>query len=312
MIRVLAYILLFISASVFGQNYMENELTINSDKSTLNGTLLTVNSKSKTPLVIIIPGSGPTDRNGNSFTTNNNSLKFLAKALAEKNISSYRYDKSVVSNKKEETNKVDSLRFEHLINETKAVLQYFKNENKFSNVIVAGHSQGSLVGMIASANNADAFISLAGAGRTIDKIILEQIAKQAPNLEDETSRILEKLKKGKTVNEYNIMLSALFNKSVQPFLVSWIKYNPIIEIEKLKIPVLIVNGSNDIQISIKDAELLHKSAKNSKLEVIEHMNHIFKEIKGDLSENMKSYNNPELPIMTDFSNIITTFVNDLK
>ena len=70
--------------------------------------------------------------------------------------------------------------FETFINETKSIIDYFKNSKNYSKIIVAGHSQGSLVGMIASKNKADAFISLAGAGRSLDEILVEQIGKQAP------------------------------------------------------------------------------------------------------------------------------------
>ena len=108
------------------------------------------------------------------------------------------------------------------------------------------------------------------------------------------------------------MLISLFNKQVQPFLISWIKYNPQVEIQKLNIPILIINGSKDIQVQSLDAELLHKATNNSQLKVIENMNHIFKEINGDLTENIGSYNNPDLPIKYELSIIISTFVNELK
>lgn len=312
MIRILIYIVLFICGSAFSQNYTESELSIPSKKVTLNGTLLTVNSEEKTPLVIIIPGSGPTDRNGNSVATKNNSLKLLAEGLAEKNIASYRYDKSVLSLKKEDKFSIDSLKFNDFINETKAVIQYFKSKNNFSKIIVAGHSQGSLVGMVASENKIDAFISIAGAGRPIDEVLTEQIEKQAPFLVDETKRVLSELKKGNTVADFNPFLASLFNKSVQPFLISWLKYNPQIEIKKLTIPTLIINGTKDIQVKTLDAELLHKANTTSQLVLIKNMNHLFKEIKGEQSENIASYSNPDLPIMNNFIDSISTFINNLK
>ncbi len=308
MIRALIFITLFICTSVFSQNLSEKELIIHSEKVTLNGTLLTVNLKEKTPLVILIPGSGPTDRNGNNVASKNNSLKLLAEGIAKKGISSFRYDKSVLSFKKDDNLKIDSLTFENFINDTKAVIAHFKNENNYSKIIVAGHSQGSLVGIVASENKVDGFISLAGAGRSIDEVITEQIEKQAPFLVDETKQILEQLKKGNTIDDYNPMLISLFNKSVQPFLISWIKYNPQEEIKKLNIPILIINGSKDIQVKNSDAELLHKANPTSKLELIKNMNHLFKEIKGDLNENIASYNNPELPVMTELVEAMSNFI----
>lgn len=308
------YIIIFslVSFLSFAQekNYKETSINIPTKSATIKGTLLTPILNKKTPLVIIIPGSGPTDRDGNNAQMKNNSLKFLAESLAENNITSYRYDKSVLSFTPKDKTLIDSLTFETFINEAKSVIKYFKKNKNYSKIIVAGHSQGSLVGMIATHNIADAFISLEGAGRTIDKIITEQINKQAPFLKDETASVLSELKKGNVVEKFNPMLNSLFNKQVQPFLISWIKYNPQQEIKKLNIPILLINGTKDIQVSNFDAELLYKANPNSQLKIIKNMNHIFKEIKGDINENMLSYTNPNLPIMKELVNSITTFIKN--
>lgn len=309
-IKFITLLIAFIATFTVAQenSYDETEIAVLTNSVTINGTLLTPNSKEKIPLVILIPGSGPTDRNGNNVSMKNNSLKFLAEQLTKENIAVYRYDKSVLSFTKEDKGKIDSLTFETFINEARSVITYFKNTNNYSKIIVAGHSQGSLVGMIAAQNAADAFISLEGAGRTIDKILMEQISLQAPFLKEDTQRVLTELKNGKTVEEFNPMLISLFNKSVQPFLISWIRYDPQVEIKKLTVPVLIINGSKDIQVTISNAKLLNEANENSQLEIIEGMNHIFKEIKGELNENMLSYSNPDLPVMTALSKIISTFV----
>jgi len=312
--KIFSLFVIFISSVTLAQekSYTETEISIPTNSVIINGTLLTPLSSEKNPLVILIPGSGPTDRDGNSAMTKNNSLKLLAEALANKNIATYRFDKSVLSYAKDEKNKIDAITFETFINEAKSIINYFKNTKSYTKIIIAGHSQGSLVGLIAAKNNADAFISLEGAGRSLDEVLIEQIELQAPILKDETQKILAELKKGNIVEEFNPMLISLFNKQIQPFLISWIKYNPQKEIAKLKIPILIINGSKDIQVKNLDAELLHKAAEKSELFIVKDMNHIFKEINGDLTENMQSYNNPKLPIMTIFSDKISTFVKDLK
>ncbi|MFK5959157.1 MAG: alpha/beta hydrolase [Lutibacter sp.] len=303
-----------ISFLSFGQekNYTELDVSIPTESVTIKGTLLKPYSEKKTSLIILIPGSGPTDRDGNNSMLKNNSLKYLAEGLIAHNISTFRFDKSVLSYSKGDTQKIDSLIFDVFIDEAKTIINYFKKTEAYSKIIVAGHSQGSLVGIIASKNNADGFISLAGAGRTIDEVLIEQIEKQAPILKDETIKILTELKKGNTVNEFNPMLISLFNKQVQPFLMSWIKYNPQTELKKLTIPILIIQGTKDIQVSNLDAELLHRANKNSQLKIIKNMNHLFKEIKGDLSENMGSYSNPNLPIMKELIAIIVTFINEIE
>lgn len=312
--KINIFILSIISFLSFAQenNYTELELSIPTNSVTINGTLLKPIFEEKTTLIILIPGSGPTDRDGNNPQLKNNSLKYLAEGLVEHNIATFRFDKSVLSYSKEDIKKINALKFDTFIDEAKTVIKYFKKTEAYSKIIVAGHSQGSLVGMIASKINADGFISLEGAGRTIDVILIEQIEKQAPFLKDETITILNELKKGNTVNEFNPMLISLFNKQVQPFLISWIKYNPQTELKKLAIPILIVQGTKDIQVSNLDAELLHKANNKSQLKIIENMNHLFKEIKGDLTENMASYTNPDLPVMKELTTRIATFVNEIK
>ncbi|MCF6180850.1 alpha/beta hydrolase [Lutibacter sp.] len=313
-IKFLIILAFFISQISFSQKatYQKSELDIPTKTETIFGTLLTPNSINKPPLVIIIPGSGPTDRNGNNAMMKNNGVKYLAEALSNQKIATYRYDKSVLKFTKKDSLKIKALTFKTFINEAKSVIEYFKNTKKYSKIIVAGHSQGSLVGMVAAQNNADAFISLEGAGRPIDEILVEQIEKQAPFLKDETARVLTELKKGKLVTDYNPMLASLFNKTVQPFLISWMKYNPQNEIKKLKIPILIIQGTKDIQVKIEDAELLHKANPKSKLELIENMNHIFKEINGGDNENMQSYSNPNLPVMPELTTSIVNFIKTLN
>lgn len=306
------YLLSFnIIFSINAQNkvFVEKDYLVTISTSEIKGTLLTPNTIKKLPLVIFIAGSGPTDRNGNSTMTKNNSLKFLAEGLADQNIATYRFDKSILTTSKNVGFKEDSLRFEDEVEEVKELVQHFKKNKSFSKIYLMGHSQGSLVAILAAKNAVDGFISIAGAGRPIDLIITEQIERQAPFLKDETIKILADLKKEKIVEEINPYLIALFRKSVQPFLISWIKYHPQMEIHQLKIPILIINGTKDLQVTVKDAELLKEANLDAELVLIDNMNHIFKKIEGDIIENQKSYNNPDLPVMPELIQSITSFIN---
>lgn len=278
----------------------------------INGSLyLPLKQNKKTNLVILIAGSGPTDRDGNQKGLTNNSLKYLSEELAKNDIAVFSYDKRIISQMKTGTVNEATLTFDDFIKDATSILSFFKNQKKYNKIIIAGHSEGSLIGMIAANDKADAFISLAGAGRTIDAVLVEQIAKQAPFLKDEVQKNLDILKSGKTFELKNPMLASLFRESIQPYMISWIKYNPQIEITKLQIPVLIINGTKDLQVAVPEAELLKKAKPEAELVLIENMNHVFKEIKGDDSENMKSYSNPDLPITPKLTSTIITFVKSL-
>ena len=278
----------------------------------INGSLyLPLKQNKKTNLVILIAGSGPTDRDGNQKGLSNNSLRYLSEELAKNDIAVFSYDKRIIAQMKAGTVNEVTLTFDDFISDATSVWSFFKNQKKYNKIIIAGHSEGSLIGMIAAKDKADAFISLGGAGRTIDAVLIEQIAKQAPFLKEEVQKNLDILKSGKTFELKNPMLASLFRESIQPYMISWIKYNPQIEITKLQIPVLIVNGTKDLQVTVPEAELLKKAKPGAGLVLIENMNHIFKEIKGDDSENMKSYSSPDVPITSKLTNTIITFVKSL-
>lgn len=290
-------------------NFITEEITINS---LIIGTLYApLQPSKKANLVILIAGSGPTDRNGNQTGLVNNSLKYLAQDLAKNNISVFSYDKRIFAQMA--TGKLDeaSLKFDDFIDDAKAVLSYFKNQKKYHSITIAGHSEGALIGLVATNESANAYISISGAGRPIDEVLLEQIEKQAPFLKEEVQKNLNTLKRGSTFELKNQMLSSLFRPSVQPYMISWIKYNPQAEIKKLQIPTMIINGDKDIQVSVADAQLLKQAQPKAQLKIIANMNHIFKEIKGDEAENKTSYTNPDLPVMNELTSAITLFIQSL-
>ena len=310
--KLLFALLLIVPTATFSQNtplFTTENIAVNS---LLNGTLYTpIKQNNTTSLVILIAGSGPTNRDGNQFGMTNNSLKLLAESLVKNGIAVYSYDKRIFAQMA--SGKLDeaSLTFDNFIDDAKAVVLYFKNQKKYHSITVAGHSEGALIGMVAANENADAYISLAGAGRPIDEVIVEQIGKQAPFLKEEVEKNLATLKSGNTFELKNQMLASLFRASVQPYMISWIKYNPQNEIKKLQIPSLLINGDKDIQVSVQDAQLLQQAKPDAQLQIIPNMNHIFKSIKGDDTENKASYTNPELPICTELTSIITTFIRSL-
>jgi esterase/lipase len=304
-------LLLLVSVTVFSQENKttSQEIVVNS---LIKGTLFSPEKVSKkTKLVILIAGSGPTNRSGNSTMGGiNNSLKFLAEGLTQNGIAVYSYDKRIFAQMITKTVDEKTLSFEDFINDTKDVITYFKSQKKYSKIIIAGHSEGALIGMVASLNNADGYVSLAGAGRCIDEVLLEQLGKQSPKLKDAAQDGFVSLKEGKTFENKNPMLASIFRESVQPYMISWIKYNPQVEIKKLTIPILLINGTKDLQVPATDAELLHVANSKSEVKIIENMNHIFKEITVD-EDNLKSYSDPKLPVIPEIISILTTFVKSI-
>ena len=300
------FISLCFSSSLLSQesSFTKQDISVNKH---IDGTLLSPNNVKKPNLAIIIAGSGPTDRDGNQNFLKNNSLKKLAVNLTNNNIATYRYDKRIVKQLK--SNNLDkNIIFDHFVTDAKSVIDYFKNTKNFNKIYVIGHSQGSLVGMLAAKDRADGFISLAGAGQSIDQVIIEQVNKTAPNFTEDTKRIFKTLKEGKTTTDYPMALSSIFNIEIQKFMINWMKYNPTEVLSTLNIPILVINGTKDLQVSETEAKLLKEANKDATLKIIENMNHVLVTIEGDDLENSKSYAETQRPIAEGLIDTITNFI----
>lgn len=302
------YILLLCSISSFGQeiNFTAQDLSINSH---VDGTLLSPNDIDNPILAIIIADFGPTDRNGNQNFQKNNALKKLAEALSNQNIATFRYDKRIVKQIRR-GNVSSKISFDDFISDANAVVEYFKSQNSYSKIVIIGHGQGSLVGMAASKDKVDQFISLAGSGKSIDNVIIDQITQMDPALAKDTKRTFESLKQGQPVKNYPQALSDIFSPDLQPFMMSWMNYNPQELIKDLDIPILIVSGKKDLQVPISEAELLKAASTNAELKLIDNMNHVLFIIEGKELENSKSYNESFRPISNQLITELVAFMNN--
>ncbi|WP_205501055.1 alpha/beta hydrolase [Rufibacter psychrotolerans] len=288
-------------------------IELNTAKGSLKGTLLVPASGKPMPVVLILSGSGPTDRDGNNPMMQNNSLKMVAEELHAQGIASLRYDKRGIAESKAAAMSEFDLRFDHYVQDAAAWAQQLKKDKRFSKVVVLGHSEGSLIGMIAARQaKADGFISLAGAGQPADKVIRQQLMMQPKMVTEAAYPILDQLVQGHTVAEVNPMLASLFRPSVQPYLISWFKYDPQAEIRKLTVPVLVVQGNLDLQVTTNEATLLATAAPKSKLVEVENMNHVLKETTMDLKANMATYSNPTLPLASKLMPEVVGFVKGIK
>ena len=290
----------------------ESSLNLNTSSGAIMGTLMLPASAEKIPVVLLIAGSGPTDRNGNSPMTKNESLRLLSRALVLNGIATLRYDKRGIAASTAAGKPEADLLFDDYVVDAKGWIALLKADPRFSKVIVAGHSEGALIGMIAASGAADGFVSIAGAGKPADLILKEQLAQQPPMIKEPSYAIIDSLAQGKKVQDVNPMLYTLFRPSVQPYLISWFKYNPVTEMARLNMPVLIVQGTKDLQITTSDAALLAAAKPGTQPALIENMNHVLKIIEGDRNENIASYGNPSLPVSTALVKLLTDFVLERK
>ena len=284
-------------------------LAVSSQGGAISGTLLVPDAKEPMPVVLLIAGSGPTDRDGNNPMMHNDTLKMLATDFAMNGIASLRYDKRGIGQSAAAMGKESDLRFDTYVDDAVAWCNQL-HEKRFSSVFIAGHSEGSLIGMIAAKKcGAAGFISLEGAGFPAADILRTQLKTRLPeDLAAKSEAILKSLEAGKTVDDTPPQLGMLYRPSVQPYLISWFKYDPAKEIAELKIPILIVQGTSDVQVTIDDAKRLAAANPRAKLVVIEGMNHILKMVSGDLKAQMPSYNDPKLQLSEKLTPELVQFV----
>lgn len=294
-----------------GQNV---EISVNGG--TLHGTLEVPSGGTPCPAVVIISGSGPTDRDGNilSMGGKNNCLKLLAESLAAKGIASVRFDKRGVGESVSAMTREEDLRFDTYIDDAVIWGKELQRDKRFNHVSIIGHSEGSLIGLAACQKmNANAFISISGAGVPASELLLSQLKPKLPkNLFDDAATIIDSLNHGKMVDSVPPVLNPLFRKSVQPYMISWFRYNPEEEIAKLKVPILVVGGSTDVQMGMEHAVALAKSNRHARLVSISGMNHIFKKVSGNLQQQLPSYGDPTLPITEELVEEIASFIKSTE
>ena len=278
------------------ENSLGKELNIKSNNIVLKGTVLIPEKDSLKKLVIFVHGSGPNDRDETIFE--NKPFKDVAESLYKRGIASYRFDKKTFSNP--ESFNDNSTIDEEVTIDVINIINYFKNDNQFSNyeIIILGHSLGAYLTprIINKSNKVSKAIMLAGNARSLDKLIIEQYnyLYELNPTEDLKSEL------GKLKNQISFLHSKKFNfntsKENLPLNLSanyWqsiLDYNPLKEVKKVKIPMLLLQGERDYQVTMKDFELWKKSLDNNKKATFisySKLNHLF--ITGDKKSQPKEY-----------------------
>ena len=205
---------------------------------TIHGTLWTTRGDTRVPVVLLVAGSGPTDRDGNQPRLVNDSLKQLAASLAVEGIATLRYDKRGVGASRAAAPAEKDLRFEHYVDDAVAWLEWLKADPRFSVVALLGHSEGAHIGALAAARaGAGAYVSIVGLGRKPAEVLRTQLKPKLPEpFWSQSERILATLEKGETTTDVPKELMILYRPSVQPYLVSWFRQSPAEAMAKLEMP----------------------------------------------------------------------------
>lgn len=287
-------------------------LTFNIDSAKIIANYIkSVPSKSvqESTVALIIAGSGPTDADGNNPFMKSNTYKYLAEELGRNGISSVRYDKRGIGRSAKNAPKEKDLRFEIYVNDANKIVNALHDKG-YKRIIIIGHSEGSLIGMMVASNNkfVTKYISIAGPGSSADLVLKSQFKEQGETISKVADPMIDSLKAGLYVKNVPPYMKSVFRSSVQGYMQSWFKYDPQVEIKKLKIPILILQGTNDLQVKVSDAQNLYLANQTSTLKVIEKMNHVLRIVDSDdKAVNFKAYGDPKLPLSEELLKNVVQF-----
>lgn len=303
--------MLMLLSSLASSARADEAVTLNHDGATLHGTLSC--PAGALDIVILHPGSGPTDRNGNQPGMNNDSLRLLGDALFEHGIAVLRYDKRGIG--ESPWNRPESdLRPSHYIDDLAAWARWAADEAGFARVHLIGHSEGALFAKAAAAEVPVAsVIAIAAAGRPMGVLLREQTREQlagAGDLAVQFERILAELEAGRTVQEVPPALFPLFRPDVQPYVLEWLAMDPAALAASLRergVPMLVIGGSTDLQVSRADFDALAQYAIESRF--IDGMNHVLKSAEGPIQQQLPSYTSPDFPLHDELVPTIVEFLD---
>ena len=287
----------------------EQKLALAASPGELHGTLLDAGKGA--PALLVIAGSGPTDRDGNSpLGVRGNSYKLLAEGLAARGITTLRTDKRGIAESRSAMTAEADLRIQTYAGDTKAWSAELRKRTGSACIWLLGHSEGALLAEMAAQDDHAicGLILVSGAGRKAGDTLREQFQQALPNaLRPAALSALAELEAGRIVADPPPPAS-IFRPSLQPYLISWLAQDPAALLAKIKMPTLILQGDTDIQISVSDAKLLGAAKRDARLLILPGVNHILKLAPADRAANAATYGNPDLPLAPGIVDAIVDFI----
>lgn len=266
----------------------------------LHGVLLLPAGNGPFPLLILVPGSGTTDRDGNNYAVpgRNDAYLQLAQALAQAGVASCRYDKRGAGESYTLAGTEADSSFDDYIDDAQAVVEAFSGDPRFSRVSLAGHTEGALVAASALGRLGSGLglALLCATGLRAVDLVEASLAEVPPDKAEEARAIMASLKEGRAWPEPTDFFADFFRPSFQAYLISWFRTDLVAELEVLEGPILMVQGNRDFQVPLSEFALLAKARPDAPAVVLPGMNHMLKEVPGELEENWRAFSDPGFPL----------------
>lgn len=283
----------------------------------LAGTMLR-SGDGKGPVALIIPGSGPTDRDGNNpLGVKAASYRLLAEGLAAQGITTVRIDKRGMFGSSSAVSDANAVTIADYVSDTAAWVRVIREQTGASCVWLIGHSEGGLVSLAAAQEVGDlcGLVLVAAPGRPMGEVIRQQLRANPANapLVEVADAAIDQLVSGRKVDASNIPepLLPLFSPALQDYLISVFALDPAELAARIDLPILIIQGARDLQVSVDDAERLKAANPSAVLKLQPYATHTLKDVMTDApADNLATYSNPDLPLSEGLVAAIAAFIAD--
>jgi uncharacterized protein len=273
----------------------------------IDAILTTPPDVEKPPVVLLIAGSGSTDHDGNGPQVKPATLKKLSEQLVARKIATLRYDKRGAGGWKPEYGRPEDFRFKDFVEDSVALVNYLRSSGKFSQVIVAGHSEGGLVAILTARRvPIDRLVLLVTAARRQGDLVKAQLEKKLPpDKLQPIVKAIDAIMAGQIVDPPPQGLAIA--PSMQPGIASAFAEDPIDPLKLIDRPTLIIGGGRDLQVARLDFIALSAASPLAKTAWLPDMNHVLVDVT-DEEDNMAAYNQPERPLDTGLVDSVANFI----
>lgn len=283
------------------------EIEIQTADGILHGTL----SKAKgrpDEVIVLIAGSGPTDRDCNSLVLSGRMDSFLqlSQALNREGYSVFRYDKRTAGESRESFGK-QLMVFDDFVQDAILVVEAMQNTG-YQKIHLVGHSQGALVAMrVAQEIPVASVTHLCGPSDPIDQALMKQFKILPKELYEEAEQIFATVRSGEDLGNVSEELKPYFSDRTTPFLLNWMQYDPIQEAQAVDAPLLFIGGGEDTQVFEEDLAKFESQIEAASFHLIPNMNHVLKRVESE-RENGQSYQDPSYPLDPALADSIINFL----
>ncbi len=295
----------------------ETEISAPGPAGPLKGLLLTPDDRKARSVALIVPGSGPTDRDGNGPMIKSATYRLLAEGLADHGIASVRIDKRGLFTSAGAVPDADAVSMEDYADDVHCWIDVIKRMIRADCVWLIGHSEGGLVSLMASAkpDSICGLVLLASPGRPPGDILREQMKRFAKTraVLDQSLSAIAALEAGNRVDATDLdpALAPVFRVGVQGFLISFLAVQPDLLAQSYTGPMLILQGRRDLQVSEADADRLKKANHDAELVLLDNTNHVLKTVTTDDADaNMATYVDPHLPLAPGVVEAVARFIGN--